>query len=134
MFAQTRFSVGVGIGAPGYYGAPYASGYVGERPPCPGPGYDWVDGYYGPNGGWIAGYWAAPRYYAPARSYGYYGGTYFRGDFGRGGNWDRGHDRGRDYGGGRGQDFRGHDGGGRDGGGHDGGGHDGGGHDGRGRR
>ena len=30
------------------------------QPACPGPGYTWVDGYYGPTGIWVAGYWAAP--------------------------------------------------------------------------
>lgn len=30
-----------------------ASAYV---PPCPGPGYVWVDGYYS-NGYWVPGYW-----------------------------------------------------------------------------
>lgn len=33
--------------------------YVGARayaPPCPGPGYVWVDGYWA-NGYWVPGYW-----------------------------------------------------------------------------
>jgi hypothetical protein len=33
--------------------------FVGARayvPPCPGPGYAWVDGYYS-NGYWVPGYW-----------------------------------------------------------------------------
>jgi hypothetical protein len=33
--------------------------YVGARayvPPCPGPGYAWVGGYYS-NGYWVPGYW-----------------------------------------------------------------------------
>ena len=56
-FAATRFSVGVGIGgyAPGYYAQPQVA-----IPPCPGPGYTWIDGYNAPNGAWIAGYWRAP--------------------------------------------------------------------------
>jgi len=34
----------------------YIGGPVAYIPPCPGPGYVWVDGYY--NGGvWIPGYW-----------------------------------------------------------------------------
>ena len=57
LFASTHFSVGVGIGIPEYYAPPAA---VAVQPPCPGPGYTWVDGYYQPNGAWIAGYWAPP--------------------------------------------------------------------------
>ncbi|MSV34827.1 MAG: hypothetical protein EXQ47_04420 [Bryobacterales bacterium] len=107
LFAQSPFSVGIGIGAPGYYGPPPVVAY---RPPYPGPGYSWMDGYYDPYGAWTAGYWAppayrygyaAPRYYAPPRYYGgysrgynrgYYGNT-FRGNFdyrGRGRDGDRG--------------------------------------------
>jgi len=55
-FAQSRFSVGIGIGAP----------VVAARPYAPGPGYTWVDGYYDPYGRWINGYWAPP-----AVSFGY---------------------------------------------------------------
>jgi hypothetical protein len=54
MFAQTRFSVGVGVG--GY--APDAYGVA----PCA-PGYVWADGYcvadYGPNV-FVGGYWNSP--------------------------------------------------------------------------
>jgi len=63
LFAGPRVAIGVGIGVP----APVAV----VRPACPGPGYNWVDGYWA-NGVWVAGYWAppvavrvAPRYYAP---------------------------------------------------------------------
>jgi hypothetical protein len=51
MFAQPRVSIGIGVGGygPGYYPPPvYASQYA---PPCPGPGYAWVDGYWAPQGG-----------------------------------------------------------------------------------
>jgi hypothetical protein len=74
VFASTHFSIGVGVGTPGYY-APSAA--VAVRPPCPGPGYSWVDGYYDPYGAWIAGYWAAPvnTYVAP-----YYGRGFDRDD------------------------------------------------------
>ena len=57
--AAPRVSVGIGFGAP----APVAA-----VPPCPGPGYTWIDGYYAPNRVWVAGYWrppavvVAPRY------------------------------------------------------------------------
>jgi len=52
LMAAPRVAIGIGIGAP----APVAV----VRPACPGPGYSWVNGYYGPNGVWIAGYWAPP--------------------------------------------------------------------------
>lgn len=52
LFAAPRIAVGIGIGIP----APVAV----VRPVCPGPGYNWVNGYYGPTGLWVAGYWAAP--------------------------------------------------------------------------
>jgi len=54
LMAAPRVTVGVGIG----FGAPAPVAVV--RPACPGPGYTWVDGYYAPNGAWIAGYWTAP--------------------------------------------------------------------------
>jgi len=40
-----RVGVYVGVGAPAAY-----------IPPCPGPGYAWVDGYWA-NGYWVPGYW-----------------------------------------------------------------------------
>ncbi len=76
MFAQTRFSIGIGVGGygPGYYPPPNYEEYVA---PCPGPDYSWVDGYWEPQGGrnvWFDGYWrrpyvsgyrVAPRYVQP---------------------------------------------------------------------
>lgn len=59
LFAAPRFSIGVGVGAP-----PPAIATV--RPPCPGPGYTWVDGYWAGDGAWVNGYWAPP-----------YNGSYF---------------------------------------------------------
>ena len=55
-FAGVRFGVGVNIGAPGFY-AP--GPVVVARPPAPGPGYVWIDGFNGPTG-FVAGYWALP--------------------------------------------------------------------------
>jgi hypothetical protein len=55
-FAGVRFGVGVNIGVPGYY-AP--APVVVARPPAPGPGYVWIDGFNGPTG-FVAGYWALP--------------------------------------------------------------------------
>jgi WXXGXW repeat (2 copies) len=51
LMAAPRVSVGIGFGVP----AP-----VVAAPPCPGPGYTWVNGYYAPSGVWVAGYWAPP--------------------------------------------------------------------------
>lgn len=93
-FAQSRFSVGVGIGAP----------VVASRPFSPGPGYTWVDGFYDPYGAWINGYWAPPvASFGYAPSYGAIRGNFDRDDHR---NFDR--DDHRDFG--RAQDFnRGHD-------------------------
>ncbi|HZP03579.1 MAG TPA: hypothetical protein VFB43_01675 [Terracidiphilus sp.] len=66
-----RIGIGVYVGGPSVY-----------VPPCPGPGYAWVAGYYS-NGYWVPGYWRAPVYV---------GGGY--------GYWHRpdyDHDRDRDY-------------------------------------
>ena len=110
-FGQSRFSIGVGIGAP----------VVAARPFSPGLGYTWVDGYYDAYGYWINGYWAPPvaSYgFAPNYNNRFYGGFGFgRGfdrddfdrddhrnfdlgdhrDFGRAQEFNRGHqsDRGR---------------------------------------
>lgn len=56
-FAAPAISVGIGFGAP----APIAF----ARPVCPGPGYMWVQGYYGPGGAWVPGFWRAPVVVAP---------------------------------------------------------------------
>lgn len=92
MFAETRLSIGVNIGGygPGAYPPP---AYAQYQPPCPGPGYTWVDGYWAPQGrgtAWIGGFWRAPivtmapRYVEP-----HYDNAY------RGNDRDD-HDRGRD--------------------------------------
>ena len=66
MFAGPRFSFGVNFGAP-VVAAPapaYGPNYI---PPCPGPNYVWVAGFYQPNGAWVPGYWnyVAPVVVAP---------------------------------------------------------------------
>ena len=81
LFAETHFSIGIGVGGYGYAAPPV----VAYAPPCPGPGYSWVDGYwYGPAPRriWRSGYWAAPRYSSRYRverryeGYGAYGNGY----------------------------------------------------------
>lgn len=99
LFGQPRFSIGINIGTPYAY-APPPPVYVAYRPPCPGPDYVWVDGYWYPNGpryAWRAGYWAAPPYagaywVAPH----YHGRTYYSGHWKGGGPKAHGrHDNGR---------------------------------------
>jgi hypothetical protein len=60
LFAGPRISFGVGFGAPV---VPAPSPEVAYVPPCPGPGYAWIDGYYTFVEGrrvWHEGYWGAP--------------------------------------------------------------------------
>ena len=57
VFAQPRIAIGVQIGRP----APVAV-VEGYRPPCPGEGYVWIEGYYDEFGNWIEGYWDLPPY------------------------------------------------------------------------
>ncbi len=59
-------------------------GPVAYIPPCPGPGYVWVDGYMA-NGYWIPGYW----------NFVGVGGWDHEGRFEHG--YDRGFDRGHDF-------------------------------------
>jgi hypothetical protein len=91
LLAQTRFFVGARMGYPvpapvAMYAAPPAplAAYVA---PSPGPGYNWVAGYWypvGPRYAWHGGYWTRPafagaRWIAPryaARRY--YGGHWRR--------------------------------------------------------
>lgn len=94
LLASPHVSIGIGFG--GYYPPPpvyvyspppayvYAPPVRYVAPPCPGPDYSWVDGYWypaGPRWTWRAGYWVrrpypraywvAPRYYR-SRWYGGY--------------------------------------------------------------
>jgi hypothetical protein len=82
LFAGSRFSIHVGIGAgpyPAYGYGPYApypayGYYLPAPPPVPvygyavpsaRPGYAWVPGYWyprGPRWAWRAGYWTRPPY------------------------------------------------------------------------
>lgn len=90
LFAETHFSIGIGIGA--HYFAPPPPPMVVYRPPCPDPDYTWISGYWypvGPRYVWHAGYWALPPYVgaywvAPR----YYSHRYYPGYWkGRGRHW-----------------------------------------------
>jgi len=74
---------------------PPMPGYAYQRPPVPGPGYYWVDGYWNFIGGrysWVGGYWMLPpyssgRWVAPR----YTGGRFYAGFWGGGRqHFDRG--------------------------------------------
>ena len=72
--AGPRISIGIGFGAP----APVAM----ARPACPGPGYAWVDGYYGANRVWVPGFWRRPAVVVAPRSFTYdRGHDNYRNDF-----------------------------------------------------
>lgn len=92
MVAQAQTHIFFGFG--GGRGPAVAVRYY--RPPCPGPGFVWIAGYYnGPY--WVPGYWVRrgddDGYYAGGY-YGYYGRSYYRGeDDWRDRGW-RGGDRG----------------------------------------
>lgn len=106
LFAAPQVSVSIGIGTP-YYAPVPAPPVVTYTPPCPGPGYNWIPGYYYPSGRrftWQAGYWSRPPYegaywvgprYRDHRYYqGYWQRRERRWDDDDRGRWDR-HDRGR---------------------------------------
>ncbi len=106
VFAETHFSVGIGIGGYGpAYGPVYAPAPppppVYDVPPCPGEGYVWVDGFWNSWGGryhWRPGYWRAPAYfgYRGYGGYGYRDRGYEHGYYERGGHgWDHGNHFGR---------------------------------------
>lgn len=52
-----QIGVSIGIGAPVVYAAPEPVAYA---PPCPGPGYSWVQGYY-VGRAWYPGRWVAAQ-------------------------------------------------------------------------
>jgi hypothetical protein len=95
LFAGNHWSIAVGIGTPYYQPLPPPP-VVMYAPPCPGPQYTWIPGYYYPAGArfvWHAGYWSRPPY-AGAYWVGprYYENRYYPGYWK--GRWER-HDRGR---------------------------------------
>jgi len=91
MLGAAMVAGGLGLGATTAQAAEfgiYARGPVAYVPPCPGPGYFWVAGYYA-NGYWMPGRWE-------------FRGTYDRDRFehfdrDRGRDWDRPRDRDRDW-------------------------------------
>lgn len=95
-FARTHFNIGIGVNVGpaypvgGYYAAPPPPPPpVAYMPASPGPGYVWVQGYWGYVGNryvWNNGYWNQPAY---AYGYGNRGGQRYRGG--------RGHGRDRDW-------------------------------------
>lgn len=59
MLGAALLAGGLGLGATTAHAAEfrvYVGGNVAYVPPCPGPGYVWVDGYYN-DGYWVPGYW-----------------------------------------------------------------------------
>lgn len=60
------------------FGVYIGAGPAAYVPPSPGPGYQWVAGYYDGGGYWVPGQWVyagGPAYYGA-----YYGGGYYRHD------------------------------------------------------
>jgi hypothetical protein len=95
--ANAQVSFGISIGAP-----PAPRAY--RVPPRPGPGYEWVEGYWYPQGSrytWHDGYWTRPPYEGAYWVAPYYSrGQYFAGQWeGNRGNirhdhrWDRSNQR-----------------------------------------
>ncbi|HZT30041.1 MAG TPA: hypothetical protein VFA33_09170 [Bryobacteraceae bacterium] len=62
LLAETHVAIGVQIGGPGPVAVPPPVVVNVYRPPCPGPGYLWIEGYYDGFGNWNEGYWALPPY------------------------------------------------------------------------
>jgi hypothetical protein len=62
LFAGTHVAIGVQIGRPAPVFVPAPVAVNAYRPPCPGPGYTWIEGYYDEFGNWYEGYWALPPY------------------------------------------------------------------------
>jgi hypothetical protein len=62
LFAETHVAIGVQFGrpAPVVVRAPVVVNAY--RPPYPGPGYVWIEGYYDEFNNWYDGYWALPPY------------------------------------------------------------------------
>ena len=105
LLGGSLLSAQVGIGI--RIGPPPGVRVEAVRPRSPGAGYNWVDGYWYPNGGhyrWHGGYWSRPpyegaRWIGPRHEEGMFYEGYWDGDHGRRDHdhrWDRDH-RVRDY-------------------------------------
>ncbi|MBB5056813.1 hypothetical protein HDF16_001498 [Granulicella aggregans] len=73
-----------------YIGAPPPPIRYEARPPLPGPGYAWIDGYWEPYGGryrWVGGRWDRPPYPGAYWSHPHYD-HYDRGWAMHEGHWD----------------------------------------------
>ena len=98
MFAQSRLSIGIGFGSYGS-GAYPPPAYARYQPPCPGPGYTWVNGFWTTQSGrnvWTNGFWRAPL--VTPRFNAFRGNDHDRdrGRFARNDRGDRHDDHGRD--------------------------------------
>ena len=104
LFAETHFSVGIGVGGYGYAAPPV----VAYASPYPGDGSEWIDGYWyqvGPRRLWREGYWGrrsygrgfvvAPRYEGNRYEGNRYGNNY-RGN-GNGSGYNRNQSYGNSY-------------------------------------
>ena len=112
--AKWMLAAGLAVGGLGLTAAPAKAAQIGVYigtgaeyvPPCPGPGYTWIAGYYS-NGYWIAGRWAFNGIVRDRDDFNRGWGIFDRDDFNRGRrDFDRDHradrddnrDRGRDNG------------------------------------
>ena len=50
LFGENHFSIGIGIGVPGYWSPPPPPVVYYAPPPCPDPAYTWIEGYWYPVG------------------------------------------------------------------------------------
>lgn len=110
MFAQTRFSVGIGFGGhgAGFYQPPPSYAY--NIPPCPGPDYTWVDGYWSEDYGrntWVAGYWYRQPFSSGYQVVPRFDNRFYDGDDRRG--FTRGYEQDRNRSFDHGRDFSGQD-------------------------
>lgn len=102
------FGLGATSANAAQFGIYIGAGPAAYAPPCPGPGYSWVAGYWD-DGYWVPGRWAYVGGYDRDDYYGrpdwdgdhyyrgYYGGRYYR-DHDDDHRWGHDHDRGEWHG------------------------------------